>query len=264
MRYWDNYLESVKYTDGFYHIGSRNGPCWLLESDDGLILIDTGMPKELYGIVYHMGKLGYDLKDVKHIVHSHGHIDHIGGTRAIVSLTGAKTYIGRADADMVMARNRLQWTNEFKIPFEEPFTPDVLIDDGDVIEIGNRRFEFYTCPGHTAGTLTMFFNVTEGGRELRAGMFGGAGLNTMSKAYMDRYGLSYSLRDDFIASIDRMMDKIPEVHVGNHLGDNAHFPKLEKRAQGCEYNPFVDGTTWQQFLTTRRREALATFEKDPL
>ena len=44
MKYWENYLEPVKYTDGFYHIGSRNGPCWLLESDDGLILIDTGMP----------------------------------------------------------------------------------------------------------------------------------------------------------------------------------------------------------------------------
>jgi metallo-beta-lactamase class B len=264
MRYWDNYLEPVKYTDGFYHIGSRGGPCWLLESDDGLILIDTGMPKDLYGIVYNMGKLGYELKDVRHIVHSHGHIDHIGGTRAILSLTGAKTYIGRADADMVMAKNQLQWTNEFKIPFEEPFTPDVLIDDGDVIEIGNRRFEFYSCPGHTAGTMTMFFNVTEQGRELRAGMFGGAGLNTMSKAYMDKYGLPYSLRDDFIASIDRMMDKIPEVHVGNHLGDNAHFPKLEKRESGCEQNPFVDGKTWQQFLITRRREALAAFEKDPL
>ena len=208
--------------------------------------------------------LGYELKDVRHIVHSHGHIDHIGGTRAILSLTGAKTYIGRADADMVTAKNQLQWTNEFKIPFEEPFTPDVLIDDGDVIEIGNRRFEVYSCPGHTAGTMTMFFNVTEQGRELRAGMFGGAGLNTMSKAYMDKYGLPYSLRDDFIASIDRMMDKIPEVHVGNHLGDNAHFPKLEKRELGCEQNPFVDGKTWQQFLTTRRREALAAFEKDPL
>ena len=262
MKYWENYLEPVKYTDGFYHIGSRNGPCWLLESSDGLILIDTAMPKDLYGIVYNIGKLGYELKDVKHILHSHGHIDHIGGTRALVAMTGAKTYIGRGDVDMVMGKNQLQWTNEFKILFEEPFTPDVIIDDGDEIDIGDRHFKFYSCPGHTEGTLAFFFNVTEKGKELVAGSFGGAGLNTMSKAYMDKYGISYSRREDFIHSIDRMMDNVPEVHVGNHLGDNAHFSKLAR--VGGENNPFVNGSTWQQFLAHRRKEAVEAFEKDPL
>lgn len=262
MKYWENYLEPVKYTDGFYHVGSRNGPCWLLESTDGLILIDTGMPKELYGIVYNILKLGYELKDVKHILHSHGHIDHIGGTRALVAMTGAKTYVGRGDADMVMGKNQLQWTNEFGIPFEEPFTPDVLIDDGDGIDIGNRHFQFYSCPGHSAGTLSIFFNVTEKGKELQAGTFGGAGLNTLSKAYMDKYGIPYSRRSEFLQSIDRMMDLVPDVHMGNHLGDNAHHAKLARA--GGENNPFVDGSTWKQFLSGRRAEAVALFERDPV
>ena len=109
MNYWEYYLEPVKYTDGFYHIGSRGGPCWLLESTDGLILIDTGMPKDLYGIIYNIMKLGYDPKDVRHIIHSHGHIDHIGGTRAIAEMTGAKTYIGRGDVDMVMGQFKVPW-----------------------------------------------------------------------------------------------------------------------------------------------------------
>ena len=262
MKYWECYLEPVKYTDGFYYIGSRGGPCWLLESTDGLILIDTGMPKDLYGIIYNIMKLGYDPKDVRHIIHSHGHIDHIGGTRAIVEMTGAKTYIGRGDVDMVMGKNQLQWTREFAIPFEEPFTPDVIIDDGDEIDIGNRHFKFYSCPGHTDGTLSFFFNVTEKGRELQAGTFGGAGLNTMRKAYMDKYGLPYSRRENFIKSIDKMMDMEPEVHVGNHLGDNFHALKLSK--VGGEVNPFVDGSTWKRFLTIRRGEAIALFERDPL
>ena len=262
MNYWEHYLEPVKYTDGFYHVGSKSGPCWLLESTDGLILIDTGMPKDLYGIVYNITKLGYDIKNVKHIIHSHGHIDHIGGTRALVAMTGARTYIGRGDVDMVTGKNQLQWTNEFGIPFEESFAPDVILDDGDEITIGNRHFKFYSTPGHTDGTLTFFFNVTEKGRELQAGSFGGAGLNTMSRAYMDKYGLSYSRREKFIESIDKMMDMVPEVHVGNHLGDNAHGAKLGN--VGGEVNPFVDGGTWQWFLNIRRREALAAFEKDPL
>lgn len=262
MKYWENALDPVKYTDGFYHIGSRNGPCWLLESTDGLILIDTGMPKDLYRIVYNIQTLGYDVKDIKHIIHSHGHIDHIGGTRALVHMTGAKTYIGKGDEDCVSGKNRLQWTNEFNIPFEEPFTPDVIVSDGDEITIGNRKFLFISTPGHTQGTMSLFFNVTEKGRELRAGMFGGGGLNSMGKAYMDKYGLPYSLREQFIASIDRIFDEHIDVHVGNHLGDNAHYHKLEKI--GGEVNPFVDGSTWKAFLSSRRAQALETFAKDPI
>ena len=258
MSYWKNALDPVKYTDGFYHVGSAGGPCWLLESTDGIILIDTAMPKDLYHIVYNIQKLGYDVKDIKHIIHSHGHIDHIGGTRALVQMSGAKTYIGAADADMVMGKNQLQWTNEFKIPFEEPFTPDVLINDGDVIEIGNRRFEFFSTPGHTQGTMTMFFNVTEKGRELRAGMFGGAGLNTLSLGYLNKYGLPTSLRETFLESIDRVYDMVPDVHIGNHLGDNAHHRKVSE-ANG-DTNPFVDGSTWKTFLSGRRAEAVEYFK----
>ena len=84
----------------------------------------------------------------------------------------------------------------------------------------------------------------------------------MRKAYMDKYGLPYSRRENFINSIDKMMDMVPEVHVGNHLGDNFHSLKLGK--VGGEVNPFVDGSTWKRFLTIRRGEAIALFESDPL
>ena len=167
-KFWEEYREPTKYTDGFYHIGGRNSPCWLLESTDGLILIDTGSPKTLYQIFYNMAKLGYEPKDVKHIIHSHGHIDHIGGTRALVSISGAKTYIGRGDEKTVTGERPLTWTPEFGIPFEEPFNPDVVIEDGNVITIGNRTFRFLITPGHTEVTLSIFFNVTDGGREYLA------------------------------------------------------------------------------------------------
>ena len=41
----------VVYTDDIYHIGSKNAPCWLIKSTDGLILLDTGLPKTLYQII---------------------------------------------------------------------------------------------------------------------------------------------------------------------------------------------------------------------
>ena len=255
-------MAPTKYTDGFYHIGARSAPCWLLESTDGLILIDTGMPDTLPEILDKIAELGYDVRDVRHILHSHGHIDHIGSTRALVEMTGARTYIGRGDEDTVSGRDRLQWTNEFNMPFEGAFEPDVIVGDGDVLTIGNRTFEFIACPGHTRGTLSLFFNVTDGGRDYRAGMFGGGGLNTLASGYLKKYGLPASLREDFLAAIDRVLDERVEVHVGNHLGDNGHLEKIAR--MGGEKNPFLDGSTWREFLLRRRADAVAKFAQDPI
>lgn len=260
MEYWTYYLEPAKYTDDFYHIGAQNAPCWLLKSTDGLILIDTGLPQTLYQILINLEKTGFDYRDIKHIIHSHGHIDHIGGTRALVALTGAKTYIGAGDKDMAEGKNELQWTNEFGIPFEEPLVPDVLIRDGDELKIGDKRFKFYETPGHSRGSLTFYFNVSYAGKEYTAGMFGGGGLKSMSKEYLNKYGLPLSLRDDFIKSIDRVYDMVPDVHVGNHLGDNKHFEKLGK--VGKADNPFIDGSTWKWFLDKRKGEAKEYFKNN--
>jgi len=260
MEYWTYYLEPTKYTDDFYHIGAQNAPCWLLKSNDGLILIDTGLPKTQYQILINLEKTGFDYRDIKHIIHSHGHIDHIGGTRALVALTGAKTYIGAGDKDMAEGKNELQWTNEFGIPFEEPFVPDVLIRDGDELKIGDKHFKFYETPGHSRGALTFYFNVSDKGKEYTAGMFGGGGLKSMSKEYLNKYGLPLSLREDFIKSIDRVYDMVPDVHVGNHLGDNKHFEKLNE--VGGARNPFIDGSTWKWFLDKRKGEAIEYFKNN--
>ena len=103
-------LPPVRYADGLYYIGTNSSPCWLLESTDGLILIDTAMPNDLEHLLTNIQKLGYDVKNVKHIIHTHAHIDHLGCTRAILDMTGARTYIGSGDEDCAAGRNELQWT----------------------------------------------------------------------------------------------------------------------------------------------------------
>ena len=260
MNYWEFALEPTKYSDDIYHIGAETAPCWLIKSTDGLILLDTGLPQTLYLILDNMRKLNFDYRNIKHIIHSHGHIDHIGGTRALVALTGAKTYIGFGDEDTVRGKNELQWTNEFERPFEEPFEPDVILHDGEELQIGDKKFLFIATPGHTKGTMSIFFNTQENGREYRAGMFGGGGLLSMSHIYLEKYGLPNSLRDDFLNSIDKVYNEKVEIHLGNHLGDNKHREKIKKIDKG--FNPFLDGSTWKWFLDKRKQEAIDFFTKD--
>ena len=95
--------------DGLYHIGTSGHPCWVIDCGGEVALLDTAMPKDLDFLLENLEKIGYKLSDVKHILHSHGHIDHIGCTKALVEMTGAKTYIGKGDEDTVAGRNELQW-----------------------------------------------------------------------------------------------------------------------------------------------------------
>ena len=55
--------------------------------------------------------------------------------------------------------------------------PDQHIHDGDHIRLGNLDMECVETPGHTLGTISFFWNITQDGRTLRAGMMGGAGFN---------------------------------------------------------------------------------------
>ena len=75
-----------------------------------------------------------------------------------------------------------------------------------------------------------------------------------------RDGLPFSLRDDFIKSIEKVYNAPAELHIGNHLGDNKHNEKTTHL--GEEKNPFLDGSTWKWFLDMRKAEALELFEKD--
>ena len=252
-------FQPVRYAEGLYYIGTRPSPSWLLESTDGLIMIDSAMPADFEHLIGNIKKLGYNPYDVRHIIHSHGHIDHMGCTRAFVDMTGAKTYIGEGDEDSAAGRNQLQWTNEFKMKYEGAFEPDVIIHDNDKINIGDRKFSFLASPGHTRGVLSIFFNVSEKGREYRAGMFGGAGLLSMEREYLEKYSLPISLRDDFICSLERAMEEKIDVHLGNHLGDNMHLTKVLEISE--DNNPFIDGSTWLTFLKKRRAEAIEHFKQ---
>ena len=92
--------------------------------------------------------------------------------------------------------------------FFETFEPDVLIDDGDTIELGNTKIKAVATPGHTPGAMSYFFDVTDGKRIFRAGLHGGMGINTLSKDFLDRYSLPYALRDNFKKSMLRLNEEM--------------------------------------------------------
>ena len=252
---WQEDLPPFQIYGKLWHIGGKGSPSYLFDTGDGLLLLDTGFPKNGYFMFRNMHDLGFDPRDIRWILHSHGHYDHIGMTRALVEMTGAKTYIGAPDRDYVNGKLDLTWAKELGCVYDEPFEPDVLVNDGDVLEFGGMKIRCAAAPGHTPGTMAYFFDLEEDGVVRHAGMHGGVGINSMRTKFLGRYGLSAECRQQFLDGVERLKDEPVEVFVGNHLGNYRAMEKLRMREEDPDGpNPFVDPGEWKRFLTAKAEE----------
>lgn len=239
LKPWEGYMEPFKIFGNLYFVGTKFVSSHVIDTGDGLILLDSNFPQCTYLVTEGMRKVGLNPMDIKYILHSHGHYDHIGGTRALVELTGAKTIIGKQDVPFVNGTVDLTWAKELGFEFNESFAPDIVLEDGDVFELGKTKIRAVSTPGHTPGTMSFFFNVDDGKDTYIAGMQGGAGVNSLTNAFLNEYNLPISCREDFVKSMEKIKDEKVDILIGNHPGDVKTAVKYEIIKSG-EKNPFID------------------------
>lgn len=257
---WEGYMEPFRLWGNIYFVGTKPASTHIIDTGAGLIMIDSGYQHSLYLVLENMRKVGLDPMDIKYIVHTHGHIDHCGATQALVKLTGAKTFLGEPDKDYVNGVLDLSWAKELGLELEE-FEPDVLVNDGDTITLGNTTLTAVATPGHTPGAMSYVFEAEQDGRKLTACIHGGAGLNTMKKAFLDKYGLPYSYREDYLASVERLKKLKVDIYLGNHVGQNKTPEKYQQLMAGNK-DAFVDPTGLAEFVEQKKQTLLAMIEED--
>ena len=242
---WSGYMPPFKVWGNLYFVGTQHASTHIIDTNDGLVMLDSGYQHSLYLVLHNMHTLGLDPTKIKYILHTHGHVDHCGATRALVKLTGAKTFLGAPDRDYVNGTLDLSWAKELNVYFQT-FEPDVLLHDNDIISIGNTKIKAVSTPGHTPGAMSYVFDVHSGSRTLTAALHGGAGLNSMTKRFLDRYGLSYDCRKDYFASMDRLKTLEVDIFLGNHANQNGTAKKYKQLLAGNE-DAFVNPVEWSTF-----------------
>lgn len=246
-----------------YFVGNLWCSSHLIDTGDGLILLDTPTAGSLPGLLFNIAVLGFDPRDIKYIVVSHAHTDHFGAAAALAHFTGAKTFISRVDAgDMRENPGRMEMMNRELGHYNECFVPDVELEDGDVITLGNTQMRCVLTPGHTVGVMSHFWTLEHGGRALRVGIYGGAGFVSLSRAALEHNGQPLSLQQDFMDSINKVWDEPVDIMLGNHPFHNDTYFKRARVLSG-EEDAFIDPGEWHRFLEELRTRFQAFLKKSP-
>ena len=246
-----------------YFVGNSPASTHLIDTGDGLVIIDPGYQEFLYLLLESIRTLGFNPQDIRYIVNSHGHLDHVGAALALAKLTGAKTFIGAGDHPVVTGKVTLTDYAARGMHYNF-FEPDMIIHDGDHIRLGNLDMLCVETPGHTPGVISFFWNIEQDGRIVRAGMMGGAGVKPLSSAYIHQYHLEDAdWRGMFQRSILRCRQEHVDLFVGNHVRQNDTFGK-QQRLEAGDTEAFLHPDDWSLFLDSLQRKLDDIIANDPL
>lgn len=240
-------IDPFKIADNLYYVGDKKVCIHLIDTGDGLILLDSGYLGAAHLLVDNIWRAGFDPMDIKWIIHTHGHSDHYGASDEFRSMYGCKLAISRVDAEQLQRTDRTH-VNKTLFPFAKVPDFDRLLEDGEIFELGNVKIRCVLTPGHCEGVLSLFFDVTDNGKTYLAGMFGGAGTNAITLPYIYAKNAERDCDEQFLRSIERLMKEPVVVHLGNHPYNSK---TLEKRAKQLEEggNPFIAPDSWHEFLS---------------
>ena len=164
------YADPARVFDNLFFVGGKQHTSWALATSEGIIIIDTIFPynsEEL--IIGGLERLGLDPEDIRHVIISHAHGDHIGGAQMLQERYGADVVMGAADWDLVET-----YPNRYTSMAP---TRGIVATDGMELTLGDTTVTLWETPGHTPGTLSYTFTVYDQGRPVNVAYSGGTAFN---------------------------------------------------------------------------------------
>jgi len=151
-----------------YYVGVRGLSSVLIAGDDGLILLDGGLPQSAPLVAEHLRTLGFRVEDVKLIVNSHAHYDHAGGIAALQRASGARVAASPAGARALELGRPVaedpQYTGDDGFGGFPRVAKVAVVADGETLRVGSLRITAHLTPGHTPGSTTWTWRSCEAER----------------------------------------------------------------------------------------------------
>jgi metallo-beta-lactamase class B len=229
-----------------HYVGSSNAGSFLITTVDGHILIDTGYPQTESWVRESIEKLGLRLTDIKIILNTHAHADHVGGHARFKEWTGARVLTSEADKPVIADGGRSDFRNNDGRELWTPLTADGTIRNHEEVRLGGVTLEAHLTPGHTRGNTTWTTVVDDGGRKLDVVFVGSMGLNRgVPLVGNTKYP---RVADDYAQSFAVLKRLKCDLFLAFHA---EHFGMAEKKRrldEGVTPNPFIDANALAAYV----------------
>jgi metallo-beta-lactamase class B len=242
-----------------YYVGASDIASYLIVTPAGHILIDSGYedtpPIVRDGIL----KLGFKLQDVKILLNSQAHFDHVAGQAEMQRMTGAKIYSSEREVAVLESGGKadLRFGREYTYPAVKV---DRVVRDIDEVTLGGVTLVSHLTPGHSIGCTTWTLRVPEGGKVYDVVIVGGTAINPGVELL--RNPTWPGIADDFERTF-RVLRALPcDVFLGAHGVYYGMAEKYKKLKAGAEVNPFIDPAGYRAYVDRAEKEYLDQLAKE--
>ncbi len=226
------YAEPASVFDNLHWVGQTRYSAWAVTTSEGIIVIDPLFEYSVEAAIDEgLERLGFDPADIRYVIVSHGHRDHVGGARYLQDTFGARVVMAAADWDLV-ERSGGDWPKPER---------DIEAYDGYQLELGETTLTLHATPGHTPGTISTLIPVRDGDATHVAALWGGTAFNFMGDDDEAMWFREYIASAERFAEIARAAGV--DVLLSNHPqydGSTTKLPALATRPPGASH-PFVIG-----------------------
>ena len=234
---WNEPQEPFRVHGNTWYVGTDGLTSILIETNDGLILIDGGLPQSAALIVANVRSLGFDPMMIKAILLSHAHFDHAGGIAALQRLTRANVFTSEAGVPVLTTGRLADDDPQYVAGSNSGNFPAVdnvrAVGDGEFVSVGGVDVKAVYTPGHTSGSVTWTWESCALGT-----CYDVVYADSMSAVSAQGFSFAASgAADQIIDSAGIIGDLDCDILLSPHPFFFGMYDKLERRDDG---NPFVN------------------------
>lgn len=245
---WYEPFPAHKVVGNVYYVGSKDLATYLITTPEGHILINSGFERTVPLIQKSVESLGFKMTDVKIILASHAHSDHVAGHALLQKVTGAKVHVMRGDDQVIASGGMGQYM--YSTSRWEPCKVDRVLEDRDEVKLGGVTLVARLTPGHTRGCTTWAWRVDEGGKKYDVVVIGSPNVNpgfqlVNNKDYPE-------IAADFAKTFEVLKSLPCDVFLGAHGG---YYGMVERHAllQKGQKDAFVNPEGYKEYVALKER-----------
>ena len=253
---WTQPFEPFKIADNLYFVGTRGLSSYLLTTPEGHVLIDTGVEQTVPMITANITKLGFKPADIKIMLSSHAHFDHVGGHADMQRLTGATVVaVGEDAASLAKGVD----TSALGAQGWKPVKVGRVLRDGESVTLGGLTMTAHLTPGHTKGCTTWTTTAMSDGRRYSVVFVGGTSVNGGVRLVDN--ARHPTIIEDYARTFRVLKELKAEIFLAQHPNMFDMEGKVKAIKPGAP-NPFVDPKGYEAFVAENEKNYLGRLAAD--